>query len=341
MSGPADWLQRHWYGPRPIWWLLPLASLFGLLVALRRRSYRRGQRPVYRSPLPVLVVGNLAVGGAGKTPVVQSLVVELRARGWRPGVVSRGYRGQQRQAALLPEHPAPALYGDEPCLLRRATGAPVAVASRRAEAVRLLEATGEVDLVIADDGLQHYALARDIELLVVDGARRFGNGALLPAGPLREPLSRALEVDFRLVNGGEPGEQEFGMQLRPRRLRRLSDGVELGLDWLIGRRLHAVAGIAHPGRFFATLRSLGAEPIEHGFVDHHAFRAADLAFGDGLPVVMTAKDAVKCEPFAGPDWLQLEVEAELPPALLDGIEQRLRALQNLEKSAPIEEPTSP
>lgn len=330
MNALVGWLQRRWYRPGAVWLLLPLAWLFGALVALRRRRYRLGRKAIYRSPLPVIVVGNLAVGGAGKTPVVQALALALRERGWRPGIVSRGYGGRQREAALLPERPAPALHGDEPCLLRRATGVPVAVAARRAEAVRLLEACGEVDLVIADDGLQHYALARDVELLVVDGAHRFGNGALLPAGPLREPLARALEVDFRLVNGGEPGEQEFGMRLRPCRLRRLVDRSELGLDWLVGRRVHAVAGIAHPDRFFATLRALGAEPIEHAFADHHAFRASDLAFGEGLPVLMTAKDGVKCEAFAAPHWLQLEVEAELPQALLDGIEQRLRALQNLE-----------
>lgn len=319
-AGLERWLVARWYGPRPIAWLQPLAAIYGGVTALRRALYR--QR-VFNSPprrLPVLVVGNLTVGGAGKTPAVLSLIEGLRALGWKPGVVSRGHGGRVRQAQMLPEQPDPQHFGDEPSLIRLRAGVPVAVGRQRSAAAALLEACPEVDLLIADDGLQHYALARDVEVLVIDGERRFGNGALLPAGPLREPQTRAERCAARICNGGEPAAGEWPMRLIAQPLRALRGTAAVPQA---GARVHAVAGIAYPSRFFAALRALGFELIEHPFPDHHPFTAADLDFGDALPVLMTEKDAVKCMAFPSERCFFLPVRAELPGALIDQLHARL------------------
>lgn len=200
-------LERLWYRKSGWRWLLaPFALLFAIISGTRRYAYRHGWRKGYRSSLPVIVVGNISVGGNGKTPVVVWLVEQLQARGYRPGVVSRGYGGKAPHYPYrLDETSTTAQAGDEPVLIARRCGCPVVVAPKRADAVRLLEQSGEVDIIITDDGLQHYALARDIELVVVDGARRFGNACLLPMGPLREPVTRLKRVDAIICNGSEPG----------------------------------------------------------------------------------------------------------------------------------------
>ena len=320
------WLVRRWYGPRPILALLPLSWLFGGIGALRRWLYRRGLLKAAPRAVPVLVVGNLTVGGAGKTPTVLALIEGLRARGWRPGVISRGHGGDAHAASLLPEQPDPRRFGDEPSLIRTRSGVPVAVARRRSDAAALLESTGEVDLLIADDGLQHYALARDVEVLVIDGERRFGNAALLPSGPLREPLARAAACAARVCNGGTPQSGEWSMRLQAQPLRSVAKGAAAPPST---GRVHAVAGIAHPGRFFASLRTLGFDPIEHAFADHHPFVAADLEFADDLPVLMTEKDAVKCRGFASARCFYLPISASLPEALFDLLHARLQAAQDL------------
>ena len=208
-------LERLWYGKSGWRWALaPLALLFALVSGGRRFAYRRGWFSTYRASLPVIVVGNISVGGNGKTPVVVWLVEQLQARGWRPGVVSRGYGGKAPHYPYrLDKQSTTAQAGDEPVLIARRCGCPVVVAPKRADAVRLLEQSGEVDIIITDDGLQHYALARDIELVVVDGARRFGNGCLLPMGPLREPMTRLKRVDAIICNGGTPAQGEYPMAL--------------------------------------------------------------------------------------------------------------------------------
>ncbi|MER3547353.1 MAG: tetraacyldisaccharide 4'-kinase, partial [Rhodanobacteraceae bacterium] len=192
----SESLQERWYQDRPpAWWALPIATLYCLVVHIRRALYRRGWKRVEKLPLPVIVAGNITVGGAGKTPLVIALADALRARGFKPGVVSRGYGGNADSPVLLDENPDPRVVGDEPALIKLRTQVPVAIGRDRPAAVRLL-LEQNVNVIVADDGLQHYALARDIEICVIDGARRFGNGRLLPAGPLREPLSRLLEMDF-------------------------------------------------------------------------------------------------------------------------------------------------
>lgn len=313
-----DTLQSAWYGGgRAPWWSAPLAALYGAVVRLRLRLYRLGWLRSERLPVPVVVIGNLTAGGTGKTPLTIAIAASLRQHGYRPGVVSRGYGGTQREPLLLGDTPNPAEVGDEPCLIH-ASGVPVAVGRDRPAAARLL-LQGGCDVVLADDGLQHYALARDVEICVIDGARRFGNGRLLPAGPLREPMARLARVDLRVCNGGvaEPGEHP--MQLRGGEVIALNGGERRTLSSLAGQRVHAVAAIGNPRRFFDSLRAAGLDVVEHAFADHHAFNASELDFGDGLPVLMTDKDAVKCQPFALPHWWRVPVQAELPAAFHEAV----------------------
>ena len=319
-------LESAWYGDgRRPWWTTPLAALYGGVTCLRGALYHRGWLHSVRLPVPVIVVGNLNVGGTGKTPLTIALAGALRERGYRPGVVSRGYGGRQREPQLLGDMPDPAEVGDEPCLIH-AAGVPVAIGRERPAAARLLLGAG-CDVLIADDGLQHYALARDVEICVIDGVRRFGNQRLLPAGPLREPLTRLARVDFRVCNGGEPAAGEFSMQLRGGDAVALHDGERRPLVEFASQRVHAVAAIGHPSRFFASLRAAGIEPIEHAFADHHAFVAAELAFGDQLPVLMTDKDAVKCYHFARSNCWRIPVQAVLPEAFYDVLVERLDGLR--------------
>ena len=320
----ADRLESAWYGTgrAPPWWTGPLAALYGALTSLRRGLYRLGMLRSTRLPVPVVVIGNLSVGGTGKTPVTIAIAESLRRRGYRPGVVSRGYGGSQRESVLLSESPDPSVVGDEPCLIR-ASGVAVAVGRQRPAAAKLLIEAG-CDVVIADDGLQHYALARDVEICVIDGVRRFGNGRLLPAGPLREPLSRLERVDFRICNGGAVAPGDIPMQLQGGQARALVDGQEKPLADFAGHEVHAVAAIGHPQRFFASLRSQGVQVIEHAFSDHHAFAREELDFGDGKPVLMTEKDAVKCQAFAQPHWWAAPVRAVLPQAFFDELDERIR-----------------
>ncbi|EKP0307855.1 tetraacyldisaccharide 4'-kinase [Aeromonas veronii] len=320
-------LESIWYRNSPLrWGLLPLAALFALITKGRRACYRLGLCKGYRSSLPVIVVGNISVGGNGKTPVVVWLVEQLQARGYRPGVVSRGYGGKAPHYPYrLDETSTTAQAGDEPVLIARRCGCPVVVAPKRADAVRLLEQSGEVDIIITDDGLQHYALARDIELVVVDGARRFGNACLLPMGPLREPVTRLKRVDAIICNGGEPGKGEFPMQLVAGTPRRVRDDAPLAAP--LSGPVDALAGIGHPPRFFATLAGLGyrlEQQVPYG--DHHPFDRDELVSRfASKPLLMTEKDAVKCRAFALDNWWYLPVSAELPASLLDSMLPKLGA----------------
>jgi tetraacyldisaccharide 4'-kinase len=310
------WLESIWWGGRkaPVA-LRALAVLFGTVAALRRAAYRRGWLASGSPGRPVVIVGNLSVGGSGKTPLTVWLAREFAARGLRVGVVLRGYGGSGT-VRRVDEHSTPAEVGDEALLIARRSGVPVVVGRDRLAAARALVATG-VDLVLADDGLQHYALRREVEIAVIDAARGLGNGRLLPAGPLREPPERLKSVSLVVHNGAgaPPRPGALTLRLVPGRLQPLAD-TESGpaLADFAGRRVHAVAGIGNPERFFATLRGAGVEPIQHAFADHHAYRAADLEFGDDLPVLMTEKDAVKCRPFARAGRWYLPVEAEFEAA---------------------------
>jgi len=325
-------IEHFWYRVRPAHLILfPLSLLFRAVAALRRHAFDAGWLRRHRMPVPVVVIGNISVGGTGKTPLVLWLVQWLRAHGRHPGIVSRGHGGRALvQAVTAGSEPGTA--GDEPVLLATRAGCPVWIGRRRAEAAReLLAQHPEVDVLVSDDGLQHYALARDVEVAVVDGERGFGNGMLLPAGPLREPRSRLRQVDAVVVNGGEqrkvPAPGHFAMRLVGSRLVNLRDpALATTPDAFSQRTVFAVAGIGNPERFFAHLRRLGLSIRPQPFPDHHPFVAGDLsAFGDE-PVVMTQKDAVKCRSFARENHWYLPVDAQVDDALgqriLDTIEAR-------------------
>lgn len=330
------WLNRIWYGGAAAGWLLlPLSWLFALLSAVRRAGYRAGILESTKLGKPVILVGNLTVGGTGKTPFVVWLVQRLQAAGYKPGVVSRGHGRRDHAPQLVAEDSNAADVGDEPLLIRRRTGRPVAVGRERVLAARLL-LTQDVDVLVSDDGLQHYALQRDVEIVTIDGRRGFGNARLLPAGPLREPASRLRDaLGIVMVEGHNEtslaGRPVFHMHLAAERIAPLDGDVarSIPLEALRGQRVHAVAGIGHPERFFRTLEGAGLEPVPHPFPDHHVFQAADLEFADDLPVLMTEKDAVKCAGFASSRTGYVPVEARFAETkaqeLFALLEERLRA----------------
>lgn len=322
---------RHWsrLGPTALA-LLPLAVLFACVAALRRKLFRLGAFASFRLPVPVVVVGNITAGGTGKTPFALWLVADLRAEGFTPGIVTRGYGGTGPEPSAVPPDGDPAICGDEPVLLARRGGCPVwrgrdRVATGRA----LLAAHPDCNVIVCDDGLQHYRLRRDAEIVLIDGARGVGNGLPIPAGPLREPVSRLRSADAVVINGAGAKRLPHGhaMRLVGTRLSNLRDATRVDdLATWRGRRVHAVAGIGNPGRFFDSLRAAGLDPIEHAFPDHHAYAPADLDFGDGdVAVVMTEKDAVKCAPFAQPQWWVLPVDADVDAAVARVVAAKLAA----------------
>ena len=318
----CGWYRRS--GWRFVLW--PLAALFGIITAIRRVAYRWGFLRVRHPGAPVIVVGNISVGGTGKSPLVIALAKCLCEAGFRPGIVSRGYRGQ---ADHWPQSVAAdsdvRLVGDEPVMIAHRAQCPVVVGPDRVAAVeRLLAGHPECDLIISDDGLQHYRLGRDIEIAVIDGVRRYGNGLLLPAGPLREPVARLEDVDFVVVNGGDAGPGEYAMTLRPLRWCAVGDPARImDLSAFNGTDAHALAAIGHPERFFSTLTQLGIHFDTRIFPDHHPLRAIDLDFQDEQAVLMTEKDAVKCGEIAPSNAWYLEIEAVIDEDLLDSLLLRL------------------
>lgn len=306
-------IARIWSGESPLWLLLlPLSWLYGLVSGAIRLAYRLGLKKSWRAPVPVVVVGNLTAGGNGKTPVVIWLVEQLQQRGIRVGVVSRGYGGKaQRYPLLLSADTSTAEAGDEPVLISQRTGAPVAVSPNRREAVEAILAQHPVQLIITDDGLQHYRLARDKEIVVIDGVRRFGNGWWLPAGPMRERASRLKTVDAVITNGGVAQPGEIPMHLRPGLVVNLRSGERREARELTD--VVAMAGIGHPPRFFATLEQCGVTPVHTvALADHQALSSADVQalVKPGQTLIMTEKDAVKCRSFAEDNWWYLPVNAQ-------------------------------
>lgn len=328
----ASWPERWHQGHFSLRLLLPLSWLFSWLAARRKRAYASGKKPTWRASVPIIVVGNISVGGTGKTPLTQAIVLQLQAAGWRPGIISRGYGGSCEYPCQVSAQATPAQVGDEPLLLARACGVPVVVDPVRSRgAAFLLAQHPECDVIISDDGLQHYALERDIEIAVIDGKRGLGSGWALPAGPLREPPARLNEVDFVVLNGSwhlatPMPENAHTMVLEPQ-------------PWLpvcleqadqtppLKGPVHAIAGIGHPPRFFELLASLGYGPEPHSFPDHYAYRAEDLRFEPPLPLVMTEKDAVKCAQFAPPNSWYVPVRAMLPDAFWQELLVRLAEIK--------------
>jgi tetraacyldisaccharide 4'-kinase len=312
--------------------LTPLSILFRVAVALRRSLYRAGVLRTKRLPVPVVVVGNVTVGGSGKTPLTIALARALEARGWRPGIVSRGYGGADDAPCAVEAGSTPDEVGDEPILLAR-TGLPVWIGRDRPAAARaLLAAHRECNVLIADDGLQHYAMARAFEVAVVDASRGLGNGCMLPAGPLREPASRLGEVDAVVHLADRPAERvsprESTMSLAGDSFVRVgAPAIAASAASFRKAGVHAIAGIGNPGRFFGHLRSLGIDARPHAFPDHHRFTPADLALAGAAAILMTEKDAVKCVAFADDRCWALPVRALIDDSLVVLIEERLRGFQ--------------
>jgi tetraacyldisaccharide 4'-kinase len=331
-------LESLWYDSSPLSLaLIPFSWIFCTAVKLRRLAYHYRLLPSYRLPVPVVVAGNITVGGAGKTPLVIWLARFLQQAGFKPGIVSRGYKGRAKTwpQAVTPDSD-PLLVGDEPVLLARHTGCPVVVAPNRVAAARYLLEHHACDILLSDDGLQHYALQRDLEIALVDDIRRFGNGYCLPAGPLREPEERLKEVAF-VVTKGATMPHETCMKYHLRELRGVGDAeLSKPLVGLRGQTIHALAGIADPERFFARLEEQGIKVKRHPFPDHHVFCAEDIRFEDNLPVVMTEKDAVKCRAIADQRHWYLPIEVHLPQQFGEEVLKRLnlhRESENGQKTA--------
>jgi len=326
----TDRLLDAWYNGHPALVLLrPLECLYRRVVNRKRARFLAGQGDIYKAPVPVVVVGNITVGGTGKTPLILWMIDHCRARGLRVGVVSRGYGSKPPSLPwrVLPQQPAEHA-GDEPLLIVNRTGVPLMIDPDRSQAVRALLAEEPLDLILSDDGLQHYRLNRDLELVLIDALRGLGNRRCLPAGPLREPVERLRSVDALLYNGASADREDgFGFQLKPSALVNLVTGERRPVDHFPrGQQVHAVAGIGNPQRFFNTLEGLHWRPVPHAFADHAVFSAQALSFTPALPLVMTEKDAVKCASFAAPDWWYLTVEAVPSPAFVSWFDSQLTRL---------------
>ncbi len=316
---------NSWYEKSLLSWVMwPLSGLYQAAMSARYFLYYSGIKKTVRFPVPVLIVGNITVGGTGKTPLTIALANWLKQQGKRPGIVSRGYGGSDiNSPQIVKSDSDPKRVGDEAVFMAQATGCPLVVAKRRPQAVAKLLQDYPCDIIISDDGLQHLALGRDLEIAVMDGMRRLGNGFCLPAGPLREPSQRLQTVDFIVCNGqGKPG--EWSMTLIPKEIYQLKDPTQkLSIEKLKDKTVHAIAGIGNPERFFLTLQGLGLNIIPHAFPDHYRFKKQDLDFGSESIIIMTEKDGVKCRSFADNNHWALQVRAELPDLFFKKVYSRL------------------
>ena len=319
-------LENIWYdGAAGGWLLWPLEALFRLLAKLNKNKQLSKQ---ISHPVPIIIVGNISIGGTGKTPMVIYLAKLLTSAGYSPGIITRGYGGQSTvwPAVVLPDAD-PVLYGDEPVLMAQRAGVPVIAGPERNDSVDLMLRSYSVDIIISDDGLQHYRLKRDIEIVLIDAARGLGNQHCLPAGPLREPVSRLEQCDFVVMHEAEP-QSPLSMQLAAGELYNLKTGALQPLSAYQGMTVHAVTGIGNPPRFFKMLRGAGLTVIEHAFPDHHGFSMGDILFADEFPVLMTEKDAVKCQAFATSVHWVVPVTATVSPVLAEQLLARLKVLES-------------
>ncbi len=330
------WLLRRWYGQRPIWFFIPLAGMFAVLTAVRRWCYRHGILRVVKLPVPVIVVGNITVGGTGKTPLVIWLSQSLQKQGYRPGIITRGYGGQSKRWPLAVTPQAdPMLAGDEAVLLAIRTQVPVMAGPDRVQAAQNLLKENSVNVIISDDGLQHYHLARTLSIILLDGQRCLGNGWRLPAGPLREPAARLKEADFVIckmdstMNAALPA-GALALRLSLEHAVNISDGSSRPLIEFAGQQVHAVAGIGHPQQFFETLGKYGLRVDGRALPDHAELSEADLIFDDEAPVLMTEKDAIKCRDLRLPrHWYvpaSVEFAGEDAARILKFVRQQLTSM---------------
>jgi len=322
-------IENHWYRITALHLvLLPVSWLFGALAATRRALYRYNIFTRTQLNVPVVIVGNISVGGTGKTPLTLALAAQLIAHGKHPVIISRGYGGSAHQAQAVTPNSTAQQVGDEPLLMAQRNLCPVWIGENRvATAHAALAAHPECDVILCDDGLQHYRLQRDVEIVVVDAARQFGNQFLLPAGPLREPVSRLKSVAAIVYNGGTQAAsaKQFAMQLQGEIFYNLLTPSQTATaNQLQGLRCHAIAGIGNPERYFAALKKLGLSCTNHAFADHHAYRAEELNFSDCDALLLTEKDAVKCAPFADARYWVLRVEAQISPAFIELILRKMQ-----------------
>ena len=318
------YLIDAWYN-KSFWLyiLAPLTFLFSSLVKARRNSYINNPKKVWNSSKPIIVVGNISMGGTGKTPLVKFIASELAKRGFKPGLVSRGYGGKYSGTLEVTSKTTYKQTGDEAQILAK-LNIPFFIDKNRSRAARKLQEKHDVDVVISDDGLQHYAMGRDIEIAVIDGARRLGNGLAFPAGPLREPKSRLSEVDFIVNNGGPTEGDEILMTLSPAKFIHLNSGKEYSVDkWPMHNQVHAIAGVGNPNRFFDLLLRLGFEFDKNPFPDHHKYNKRDLYYLDHLPILMTEKDAAKCKHFKNSKIWYLSIESKIESQFIDKLEEKL------------------
>ncbi|WP_151193040.1 tetraacyldisaccharide 4'-kinase [Cysteiniphilum sp. JM-1] len=335
-------MQKDWYTAHKTWRamiLTPLSWLFSYIAKKRRVKL---QKNAYHSKLPVIVVGNIAVGGTGKTPVVQVLCQYLKKQGYHPGIITRGYGGKATHYPFrIDQTTTASVCGDEPFMLHQLLpDIPIVISPKRVEAIQYIEQKLKtVDIIISDDGLQHYVMHRDVEIAVVDGQRQFGNGLCLPAGPLREPITRLKEVDMMIINGGGrasvSNKAQYDMQLLPQSLVSLATGQQFAIDQLmksVGSTCYAVAGIGNPKRFFNTLNNLGFMVEEYPFKDHHSFILDDFkAMDENTPVIMTYKDAVKCQGFAKDNWYYLAISPQIENEFFEILDEKLSLLERGKK----------
>ncbi len=308
-------VKKFWYQDRiPLWPLYPFSLLYSLAIQLIRNLYLWGILRSEKCPVPVVVVGNITAGGTGKTPLVIHLVNLLRQYGMNPGVISRGYKGRHTVPTIVQQNSDPIIVGDEALLLVQRLNCPMVVAQNRVLGIKKLLQSFSVDVVISDDGLQHYPLHRDIEIAVIDGARRFGNRVCLPVGPLREPVSRLASVHLVVVNGTNVQSNEYQMIYEPRCLYQINQpSQQKSLESLRGQTIHAVAGIGNTDRFFELLKAYGLSVIPHAYPDHYLYQANDILFPDDHAVIMTEKDAVKCAYFVDQRHWALSIDANVSP----------------------------
>jgi tetraacyldisaccharide 4'-kinase len=323
----TSFVVDSWY-KKSLWLylLLPFSFIFSYLTDGRRKKFITNKDLAYRSKVPLIIVGNLTIGGTGKTPLVAHIAQELSMLGYKPGLVSRGYGGKFRETLQVTNETPVKQTGDEAQILGK-LGLPFYIDKNRVRAVKTLIENHDCDVILSDDGLQHYNMGRDIEIVVIDGKRRFGNNLTFPAGPLRESKKRLSTVDFIVNNGGPTRDNEYLMNVSPSRFIHLKSGKSYPVkEWPMHKQIHAVAGLGNPGRFFDLLVRLGFDISRNPFPDHHNFINEDLNFLDHLPIIMTEKDASKCSNFDNNKIWYLTIEADVSDNFVDEIDKRLKSI---------------
>ena len=323
----TSFVVDSWY-KKSLWLYLlyPFSLIFSYLTSLRRKRFLTNKITSFKSEVPIVVVGNLTIGGTGKTPLVKYIVTELKNKGYKPGIVSRGYGGKFKETLQVTSETPVKHTGDEAQILAK-LDVPFYIDKNRVRAVKKLSKNHDCDVIISDDGLQHYKMGRQVEIAVIDGKRRFGNNLTFPAGPLRESSKRIDTVDFIVNNSGPTEEGEYLMNISPTKFVHLKSGKSYSIEnWPMHKQVHAVAGLGNPGRFFDLLDKLGFDIIRHPFPDHHNFLSSDIFYLDHLPIVMTEKDASKCKDFDNNKIWYLKIDADLNNKFIDNLDKKLKSI---------------